>query len=69
MQLAPYVTDYFPESFETVGEYVCHFRASCVSGITSSHIHCIITIRATVIVHKANCLTAFLHEIAIPISS
>ena len=24
MQLAPYVTDYFPESFETVGEYVCH---------------------------------------------
>ena len=24
-QLAPYVTDYFPESFETVGEYVRHF--------------------------------------------
>ena len=42
MQLAPYVTDYFPESFETVGEYVCHFRGSCVSGITSLHLHRII---------------------------
>ena len=42
MQLAPYVTDYFPESFETVGEYVCHLYTGCVSGITSSHLHCII---------------------------
>ena len=39
MQLAPYVTDYFPESFETVGEYVCHFWTVCVCDITSSRIY------------------------------